>query len=79
MAYAAGVVFVANGSGDSRTVSTNLSRVAAETGTPLQVEAVVWSLGYGRNVADHVTRKTTWPRAGSSPSGWPRTAGLSLP
>ena len=49
-----GVVFVANGSGDFRTVSTNLSRVVAETGTPLQVETAAWSHGYGRYLADHV-------------------------
>jgi pimeloyl-ACP methyl ester carboxylesterase len=48
-----GVVFVANGSGDFRTVSTNLSRVVAETGTPLQIETVAWSHGYGRYIADH--------------------------
>jgi pimeloyl-ACP methyl ester carboxylesterase len=36
----AGVVFVANGSGDFRTVSTNLGLVAAETSTPLQIETV---------------------------------------
>jgi pimeloyl-ACP methyl ester carboxylesterase len=51
---ATGVAFVANGSGDSRTVSTYLSRLAAAAGTPLQVEAVAWSLGYNRVVADHV-------------------------
>src|SRR5262245_28871396 len=49
-----GVVFVANGSGDFRTVSTNLSRVVAETGTPLQIETVAWSHGCGRYLADHV-------------------------
>jgi pimeloyl-ACP methyl ester carboxylesterase len=49
----AGVVFVANGSGDFRTVSGNLSQVVAQTGTSLQVEAFVWSQGYGRYVADH--------------------------
>ena len=49
-----GVVFVANGSGDFRTVSTNLSRVVAETGTPLQIETVAWSHGYGRYLVDHV-------------------------
>jgi len=53
-ANAAGVVFVADGSGDSRTVSTNLNRLVAQAGVPLQVEAVVWSLGYRRTVADHV-------------------------
>jgi pimeloyl-ACP methyl ester carboxylesterase len=51
---AAGVVFVANGSGDYRTVSTNLCRIMAEARVPLQVEPVVWSLGYRRAVADHV-------------------------
>jgi pimeloyl-ACP methyl ester carboxylesterase len=49
-----GVVFVANGSGDFRTVSTNLSQVVAETGMPLQIETVAWSHGYGRYLADHV-------------------------
>jgi pimeloyl-ACP methyl ester carboxylesterase len=49
-----GVVFVANGSGDYRTVSTNLSRVVAETGTPLQIETVVWSHGTGRFLTDHM-------------------------
>jgi pimeloyl-ACP methyl ester carboxylesterase len=48
------VVFVANGSGDFRTVSTNLGRVVAEACVPLQVETVAWSLGYGRYLADHV-------------------------
>ena len=38
--YPVGVVFVANGSGDFRTVSTNLGRVVAETSTPLQIETV---------------------------------------
>jgi pimeloyl-ACP methyl ester carboxylesterase len=48
------VVFVANGSGDFRTVSENLCRVVAETGTPLQVETVAWSHGLGRYVTDHL-------------------------
>src|SRR5262245_9336883 len=39
------VVFVANGSGDFRSLSANLSRVVAETATPLQVETVPWSHG----------------------------------
>jgi pimeloyl-ACP methyl ester carboxylesterase len=47
-------VFVANGSGDFRTVSTPLSQVVAETATPLQVETFVWSRGRGRYVTDHV-------------------------
>jgi pimeloyl-ACP methyl ester carboxylesterase len=49
-----GVVFVANGSGDFRTVSTNLGRVVVDTSTPLQIETVLWSHGYGRYVTDHV-------------------------
>ena len=48
-----GVVFVANGSGDFRTVSTNLGRVVAETSTPLQIETVPWSHGFCRYVTDH--------------------------
>jgi pimeloyl-ACP methyl ester carboxylesterase len=52
----AGVVFVANGSGDSRSVSTNLRRVVAEAGAPLEVEAFVWSHGPGRYLADHLDR-----------------------
>ena len=49
-----GVVFVANGSGDFRTLSTNLGRVVAETSTPLQIETVPWSHGYCRYITDHV-------------------------
>jgi len=49
-----GVVFVANGSGDFHTVSTNLGRVVAETSTPLQVETVPWSHGFCRYVTDHL-------------------------
>jgi len=49
-----GVVFVANGSGDFRTVSTNLGRVVAETSAPLQVETVPWSHGFCRYVTDHL-------------------------
>lgn len=49
-----GIVFVADGSGDMHTVFENLSRVIAETGTPLQVQSVQWSLGYRRYVADHL-------------------------
>jgi pimeloyl-ACP methyl ester carboxylesterase len=48
------VVFVANGSGDVQTASTNLSRVVAETSTPLQVVTVDWSHGYLRFLADHL-------------------------
>jgi pimeloyl-ACP methyl ester carboxylesterase len=47
-----GVVFVANGSGDIRSVSANLSNVIAETGAPLQLETCPWSHGWGRFLAD---------------------------
>jgi pimeloyl-ACP methyl ester carboxylesterase len=50
----AGVVLVANGSGDFRTVSTNLERVVAEARAPLVVDTFVWSHGRGRYVTDHV-------------------------
>jgi hypothetical protein len=49
-----GVVFVANGSGDFRTVTTNLGQVVVETSTPLQIETVLWSHGFGRYVTDHL-------------------------
>jgi pimeloyl-ACP methyl ester carboxylesterase len=49
-----GVVFVANGSGDFRTVSKNLCQVVAETAAPLQVETYVWSHGYMRYIIDHI-------------------------
>jgi pimeloyl-ACP methyl ester carboxylesterase len=48
------VVFVANGSGDFRTVTANLSKVVAEQRLPLQIETATWSHGYGRYVTDHV-------------------------
>jgi pimeloyl-ACP methyl ester carboxylesterase len=48
------VVFVANGAGDFRTLSRNLSKAVAETGMPLQVETFVWSRGYRRYVLDQV-------------------------
>jgi pimeloyl-ACP methyl ester carboxylesterase len=48
------VVFVANGSGDFRTVTANLTDVIAEQCVPLQIETVLWSHGYGRYVIDHV-------------------------
>jgi pimeloyl-ACP methyl ester carboxylesterase len=48
-----GVVFVANGSGDFRTVSMNLGEVVAQTHAPLQLETIVWSHGYGRYLIDH--------------------------
>lgn len=49
-----GIVFVANGSGDFRTVSENLGQVVAQTATPLQIETVPWSHGYGRYIIDHM-------------------------
>jgi pimeloyl-ACP methyl ester carboxylesterase len=49
---ATAVAFVANGAGDSRSVSRNLTEAVAWAGTPLQVETFVWSRGYGRYVAD---------------------------
>jgi pimeloyl-ACP methyl ester carboxylesterase len=47
------VVFVANGSGDFRTVTYNLTQVVAEAQVPLQVETVTWSHGYARYIIDH--------------------------
>jgi pimeloyl-ACP methyl ester carboxylesterase len=48
------VVFVANGSGDYRSVSANLSQVVTETATQLQIETVPWSHGRWRFLADHL-------------------------
>jgi pimeloyl-ACP methyl ester carboxylesterase len=50
----AGIVFVADGSGDFRTVSMNLKKVAAEAGVPLEVQALAWSHGYLRYLIDHM-------------------------
>ncbi len=50
------VLFVANGSGDPRTLTTNVSELVAEKRLPLQIETVTWSHGPGRNIADHVDR-----------------------
>jgi pimeloyl-ACP methyl ester carboxylesterase len=50
----AGIVFVANGAGDYRTVTRNLTQVVAETGAPLQIETVLWSRGYRRYLSDQV-------------------------
>jgi pimeloyl-ACP methyl ester carboxylesterase len=47
-----GVVFVADGAGGFHGTSDALRRVLAEEGVPLAVEAVDWSHGYGRIVAD---------------------------
>lgn len=54
LAHPAGVVFVANGAGDSREVSQNLSKVVIDASLPLQIETHVWSHGAGRIVADQV-------------------------
>jgi pimeloyl-ACP methyl ester carboxylesterase len=51
----AGVVFVANGSGDFHTVSQNLMQAIAETSSPLEIETFTWSLGYGRYLFDHIS------------------------
>jgi pimeloyl-ACP methyl ester carboxylesterase len=48
------VVFVANGAGDFRALSQNVSRVVNGTGTPLEIKTVDWSVGYRRYVADQV-------------------------
>jgi pimeloyl-ACP methyl ester carboxylesterase len=48
-----GIVFVANGAGDSQATSDTLSRVIAECGLPLRVEVVRWSHGSGRYLRDH--------------------------
>src|SRR5260370_41162023 len=54
VASSVGVIFIANGSGDFRTVSGNLSQVVSETASPLQIETLVWSHGGGHYVTDHV-------------------------
>jgi pimeloyl-ACP methyl ester carboxylesterase len=51
------VIFVANGAGDSRSVTRNLIQAVAETSTPLQIETCVWSFGPGRVVADQVDQE----------------------
>jgi pimeloyl-ACP methyl ester carboxylesterase len=51
---ARGILFVADGSGDFRTLSCNLAQAVGEARLPLAVETVVWSHGYGRYVIDHV-------------------------
>jgi pimeloyl-ACP methyl ester carboxylesterase len=48
------VAFVANGSGDFRTVSAGLAQAVAEAAAPLEVETFVWSHGWGRYATDHV-------------------------
>jgi pimeloyl-ACP methyl ester carboxylesterase len=48
-----GVVFIANGSGDFRTVTAGLEEAVAQTGASLQLETFVWSHGLGRYLSDH--------------------------
>jgi pimeloyl-ACP methyl ester carboxylesterase len=47
------VVFIANGSGDFRTVSDSLSCAVAAEGVPLRLETFVWSHGFGCYLSDH--------------------------
>jgi pimeloyl-ACP methyl ester carboxylesterase len=51
------VVFVANGAGDGRSASQNLSDVVAEARAPIQVQTFAWSTGYKRFVADQADRE----------------------
>lgn len=53
-APATGVVFVANGAGDSRTASQRLAALVAETRAPLHIETFAWSHGYRRTFADQM-------------------------
>jgi pimeloyl-ACP methyl ester carboxylesterase len=53
-ALAVEVVFIANGSGDLRTVTAGLRDAVAETRAPLDLETFVWSHGFGRYLRDHV-------------------------
>ncbi len=53
-AAAGDVVFIANGSGDIRSVTAGLETAVAEAGLPLEVETFVWSHGFGRYLADHI-------------------------
>jgi pimeloyl-ACP methyl ester carboxylesterase len=50
----AGVVFVANGSGDFHTVTDNLAEVVSQACVPVEIQTFTWSHGYGRYVYDHV-------------------------
>lgn len=49
-------VFVANGSGDSGTLTNNLSVAVEESSTSLGVESFNWSHGRGLSLADHMDR-----------------------
>jgi pimeloyl-ACP methyl ester carboxylesterase len=48
-----GIVLIANGSGDFRTVTAGLEEAVAQTGAPLQLETCVWSHGFCRYLSDH--------------------------
>lgn len=50
----ADVVFVADGSGDYRTVSRVLCETVNACAAPLRVETFVWSHGYRRMLIDHI-------------------------
>lgn len=49
-----GMIFTVDGAGGFESTSTALRHVVEESGAPLGVEAVWWSHGYGRVVADQV-------------------------
>jgi pimeloyl-ACP methyl ester carboxylesterase len=49
----AGIVVVADGSGDYRTTSAALCQAVRDTGACLRIETFVWSHGYSRLLADH--------------------------
>jgi pimeloyl-ACP methyl ester carboxylesterase len=50
----AGVIYVANGAGDTRGYSEIMTTLVADSGAPLRVETFVWSHGPRRVIADHV-------------------------
>jgi pimeloyl-ACP methyl ester carboxylesterase len=52
-ATAQDVVFIANGSGDFRTVTAALCEAVAAERVPLQLETVPWSHGFGCYLSDH--------------------------
>jgi pimeloyl-ACP methyl ester carboxylesterase len=52
-----GIVIVANGSGDFRTISTRLGQLIQEEKLPLCLETFVWSHGLGRFISDHTNHK----------------------
>lgn len=51
-----GYVLVANGSGDSGTLTNNLSAAVESTSTSLGIETFNWSYGRGMSFADHADR-----------------------